>query len=158
VLSSTECYRLLKEVDITPVLEILADLKFVGSGDMAGASPSYVTIPSATLPDAVDHLVQSLGLGGSTHRRFFRRLEPGQGIPVHVDSWVPADANLRRFHLPIVSHPGIFMRWPDDHEQVYLMPGFLYEVRYDRLYEVVNRTTSERIHLQIDQIGATIGD
>mgnify|MGYP001577012541 FL=1 len=56
-----------------------------------------------------------------------------------------------------MSHPDIVMRWPDDEVEVHLAPGYLYEVRYDRLHEVVNTTASARIHLQIDQIGATIG-
>ena len=156
MLASTECYRRLTPVDITPLLEALSALQFVRAGNMAGAPPALVTIPSAELPATVTRFVESLGLGGVTHRRFFRRLKPGQGIPQHTDSWIPAGSNLQRFQVPVVSHPEILMRWPEDGIEYHLEPGYLYEVRYDRPHEVVNETTSERIHLQIDQIGATI--
>ena len=156
MLASTECYRLVKPVNIAPLLAALFALQFVRAGNMAGAAPALVTIPGAELPETVTRFVEGLELGGATHRRFFRRLEPGQGIPRHVDSWIPPGSNIQRFQVPVVSHPEIVMRWPDDGAEAHLAPGFLYEVRYDRLHEVVNETASERIHLQIDQIGATI--
>ena len=156
MLASAECYRLVKPVNIAPLLAALDALQFVRAGNMAGAAPALVTIPSAELPETVTRFVAGLGLGGRTHRRFFRRLEPGQGIPLHVDDWIPVASNLRRFQVPVVTHPEIIMRWPYDGVEAHLAPGFLYEVRYDRHHEVVNTTASERLHLQIDQIGATI--
>ena len=156
MLASTECYRLVAPVDIAPLVAALPTLQFVCAGNMAGDGPCFVTIPGAELPETVTRFVEGLGLGGETHRRFFRRLEPGQGIPRHVDSWIPTNSNIQRFQVPVVSHPSIVMRWPEDGVEIHLAPGFLYEVRYDRPHQVVNETTSERIHLQIDQIGATI--
>ena len=158
MLASRECYRRIKAVDIAPLLAALPQLRFMGLGNMGvGQPPCFVTLPDAPVPDEVDRFIQELGLGGSTYRRFFRRLSAGQGIAPHVDDWVPADAGIRRFQVPITSHPEIVMRWPEVATWVHLEPGFLYEVRYDRQHEVVNRTDAERIHLKIDQIGATIG-
>ena len=156
MLASTECYRRLTPVDITPLLGALPALQFVRAGNMAGAGPCFVTIPGAELPETVTRFVEGLGLGGETHRRFFRRLEPGQGIPRHVDSWIPVDSNIRRFQVPILSRPEILMRWPDDGIETHLEVGWLWEVRYDRPHEVLNPTPYERVHLQVDQIGATI--
>ena len=156
MLASAECYRLVKSVDITSLLAALDSLQFVCAGNMAGAPPAFVTIPGAELPATVTRFVEGLGLGGETHRQFFRRLEPGQGIPRHVDSWIPPGSNIQRFQVPVVSHPEIIMRWPEDGVETHLEPGWVYEVRYDRPHEVVNATSSKRIHLQIDQVGATI--
>jgi hypothetical protein len=107
-------------------------------------------------PIELQMLLRSLRLGGRTERCFGRKLMPHQGIAPHIDDWIPAEKDWRRFQLPLVSHPDIIMRWPDDGIQVHLEPGFLYEVRFDRLHEVVNPTDCERTHFQIDQVGATI--
>ena len=87
---------------------------------------------------------------------FCRKLGPRQGIAPHVDAWMPGEADWRRFQVPLVSDPRIIMRWPDDGVELYLEPGWLYEVRFDRMHEVVNGADIERIHLQIDQVNATI--
>ena len=47
------------------------------------------------------------------------------------------------------------MRWPAADVEVYLEPGFLWEVRVDCEHEVINDADVERIHIQIDQAGAT---
>ena len=99
-------------------------------------------------------MVLGLNLGGETHRVFLRKLENGQCIPPHIDSWVPK--GWSRFHIPLISHSDIKMRWPMDNIEVHLEPGYLYEVRVDRLHEVINPTNCERIHIQIDQINTTI--
>jgi hypothetical protein len=101
-------------------------------------------------------LVESLDLGGTLARAVLRRLSPRQSIPPHVDDWMPAEADWRRFQVPLITHPDVVMRWPDDGVSVHLEPGFLYEVRYDRAHEVVHGAECERIHLQIDQVDATI--
>jgi hypothetical protein len=80
-----------------------------------------------------------------------RKLGPHQGMAPHVDQWMPKEADWHRYQVPLVTHPDIVMRWPDDGIEVHLMPGRLYEIRFDRLHEVVNPTPYERIHLQIDQ-------
>lgn len=135
-----------------PALAVLGALHFTDTQKCT----AWVTDHSAPPPGPVDRLVDGLNLGGTRMRMFCRKLMPGQGIAAHVDNWIPADQHWRRFHVPLTSHPEIMMRWPDDNVSVNLAPGWLYEVRVDRLHEVVNDTNSERIHIQIDQMGATI--
>ena len=155
----SEVYKRIMAVNILPVLAVMDRLQFVdicvGSTDPKHP-PCAVVPPSVRLPDEVSHLVQSCGLGGTPHRVFLRKLYPHQGIPPHVDDWIPADSGIRRFHVPLTSHPEIKMRWPADDIEAHLAPGWLYEVRFNRTHEVVNNTDSERIHIQIDQVGATI--
>ncbi len=153
------CYRLIKAVDISSVLAALPQLQFVAVNIMSvdpAKSPCAVVPPGSTLPDAVPQFVEGLGLGGITKRILFRKLAPHQGMPPHTDKWMPAEANWRRFQVPLVTHPDVLMRWPDDGVEVHLAPGFLYEVRFDRLHEVINHTDIARVHLQIDQVDATI--
>jgi hypothetical protein len=110
----------------------------------------------AHFPPEVHALIGALDLGGHLARAVIRKLTPRQSIPPHVDAWMPQEANWRRFQVPLVSHPDIRMRWPDDGVDVYLEPGYLYEVRFDRMHEVVHGADVERIHLQVDQVDATI--
>ena len=157
---SLECYRLIKPVAIQPILDILDRLPFFmanvgGSPDDPKRMPCFVVLKSEFPPEIWD-LIHGLNLGGELARAVLRKLTPGQNIPPHIDEWMPEEVNWRRFQIPITSHPDIKMRWPDDGIEVHLEPGNLYEVRFDRLHEVVNPTDHERIHLQIDQIDATI--
>ncbi len=96
-------------------------------------------------------------LGGTPYRRFCRKLLPRGGIKPHIDNTTSGRGLvIRRFQVPVVTHPEIVMRWPDDDAEVHLEPGWIWEVRFDRIHEVVNNTDSERIHIQIDQMEATI--
>lgn len=147
-----ECYRRVKPVNIVPTLGVIDQLEFSDSGGKC----AWVTSPGSVAPRQMVVLLQSLRLGGTPKRVFCRKLMPGQPILPHVDDWVPAEWNMRRFHVPLTSHPDIVMRWPDDNQEVYLEPGYLWEVRVDRLHEVVNSAPIERIHIQIDQANATI--
>lgn len=151
-LASTAVYQRLRAVDIAPVLAALDGFKFHDTGNVCG----WVTDHTSPHPPALSALADDLALGGVEARMFCRKLMAGQGIAPHVDAWVPADQNWRRFQVPLVSHRDIRMRWPDDDAEVHLEPGYLYEVRFDRLHEVVNDTDAERIHIQIDQMNATI--
>lgn len=142
----------MKAVDIAPVLAALSEFRFHDTHKWT----AWVTDHNSAPHPALAAFVDSLELGGVQMRLFCRKLMPGQNIPPHTDSWIPADQNWRRFQVPLVSHPDIKMRWPDDAIEVHLAPGYLYEVRFDRKHEVVNQTDSERIHIQIDQMAATI--
>lgn len=106
------------------------------------------------IPDWVSLFVRRLGLPGIVERTFLRLLPPGQGIPPHVDPPLYTSPRIRqhRFHLPLVTHPDVVMRWPDEDVRVHLEKGWLYEVRFDRLHEVVNHAPINRIHLQIDTV------
>src|SRR6185436_135477 len=123
----------IKAVDISPIIEIVGGLPFVavnvGSTD-PGKSPCSVAF--GRLPAAVYAFVEGLKLGGETMRIVFRKLAPHQGMPPHIDSWMPDEVDWRRFQVPIVSHPDIKMRWPLAGVEEHLEPGFLYEVRFDR--------------------------
>lgn len=147
---TSERYRKLKPVEIGPVLSVIDRLGFVNSGGEC----AWVTDPESTAPEELLALVRGLRLGGTYKRVFCRKLMPHQGIPPHVDEWVPE--GWRRFQVPLTSHPDIKMRWPDDGVEVHLAPGWLWEVDFRRRHEVVNPTGSERTHIQIDQDGATI--
>ena len=158
MLEAHECYRNLGPVEIEPVVRELDALRFVDSGGVC----AWVTDPKSKAPASLVALVRSLGLGGRSARMFCRRLAPGQSIAPHADSEIQHEGSRlkagdwRRFHVPLKSHPQIKMRWPEDGQELHLEPGWLYEVRYDRTHEVVNPTLCERIHIQIDQVGATI--
>lgn len=157
-LAPSECYRNLGPVDLSAVLPDLAELRFVDSGGVC----AWVTDPQSRAPQSLLDLYHALALGGRPARLFCRRLAPGQSIAPHTDTEIkdPQGRTLRagewrRFQVPLVSHPAIRMRWPDDGIEAHLAPGWAYEVRYDRPHAVVNPTAHERIHLQIDQVGAT---
>ena len=157
-LRSDQCYQVCKPVNLGPVLSILDRLQFVfvnqGSTDV-NKTPARIVKPN-TFPAELNQLIADLGLGGRVGRYMIRELKPRQSIAPHVDAWMPSELNWRRFQLPITSHPDIVMRWPDDGVSLHLAPGWLYEVRFDRTHEVIHGADCERIHLQLDQVDATI--
>lgn len=159
-LRSDQCYQVIKPVNVEPVVAILDRLQFVSINYHLPTpdpnKPPCAIILENKFPPEIKQLIAELGLGGKPGRAILRRLDAGRGIPAHTDAWMPGEANWRRFQVPLVSHPDILMRWPDDGVEVHLVPGNLYEVRFDRAHEVVNPTDCARIHLQVDQIDATI--
>jgi hypothetical protein len=147
-----ECFRRIKPINLDPVLAVVCKLEFADSGGKC----AWVTKRGSIAPPELIMLVRDCGLGGEAKRLFCRKLMPRQCIAPHVDDWIPSEIDWRRFHIPLITHPSIVMRWPADEIEVHLEPGFLWEVRYDRLHEVVNNADCERIHVQIDQANATI--
>lgn len=156
MLGTGECYRLIKPVDIKAVLPELDGLPFFSSGQSAPGMYVCDVLVQSQFPPALRSLVDGLGLGGDTARAVLRRLAPRQSIPPHVDDWMPQEADWRRFQVPLVTDPSVIMRWPDDGQEVHLAAGWLYEVRFDRLHEVVNGWDGQRVHLQVDQVNATV--
>lgn len=153
MLRDNEAYRRIKPVDIASLQRVAHLLRFKDWGPPSGWLSDTNTVP----PPEFDRVVSRLGLGGKVYRQFCRKLMPGEGIAPHIDDWIAERGlDIRRFQVPVITHPDIVMRWPDDGVEVHLEPGWLYEVRFDRMHEVVNRTDCERIHIQIDQMGATI--
>jgi hypothetical protein len=148
-------YRAIKRVDLGPVLAVLGGLQFVSVNQSGGKYQCDVVLRSE-FPGALHRFIAELGLGGEQARAVLRRLAPRQGIPLHVDDWMPKEQDWRRFQVPLVTHPDIRMRWPEDDVDVHLEAGWLYEVRFDRPHEVVHGADCHRIHLQIDQVNATI--
>ena len=155
-LQEHEVYRLIKPVDLGPVLPSLAGLPFISVGHSDSSHYQCDVVLRAHLPSAVLALLERLELGGETARAVIRRLAPRQSIPPHTDQWMPAEADWRRFQVPLVTDPRIVMRWPDDGVALHLAAGNLYEVRFNRTHEVVNEADVARLHLQIDQVNATI--
>ena len=155
MLARHEVCRRIKPVDISPVSGLAGSLQFIYVNAGTGKYPCHVVVGTG-LPEEIKSFHEGLGLGGTLARLVLRKLMPGQSIPPHVDDWMPKERDWRRFQVPITSHPEIKMRWPDDGVEEHLAPGWLYEVRFDRTHEVVNPTDCERIHLQIDQVDATI--
>lgn len=153
-LQESEVYRRIKPVDLAPVLGVLDNVSYIRSGQ-TGRYAADVALQK-NLPGAFHRLLAGLELGGTTARAVLRRLAPRQDIPPHVDDWMPAETDWRRFQVPIVSDPLVVMRWPNDGVEVHLEPGWLYEVRYDRVHEVVHGADVARVHLQVDQVNATI--
>ena len=152
-------YRLIKPVDIGPVLRELDRLQFIDfAQDSHGKNPLTVVCQVVLdLPLEIKDFIKNLNLGGSLARAVIRKLPRNQGIPPHTDNCVPAEYNWRRFQLPIVTHPDIIMRWPDDRVELHLAQGVLYEVNVKSIHEIINNQNEiDRIHLQIDQINATI--
>ena len=149
-----EVYRQIKSLDIQPVLDVIDQLRFKDSKGVC----AWVSDPDVPAPEELLQLVRSCNLGGRYHRVYCRKLMPRQNIAPHVDDhkWLQL-GNFRRFQIPLISHPDIKMRWPNDNIEVWLEPGYLWEVRFNRLHEVVHNADCERIHIQIDQEDATIG-
>jgi hypothetical protein len=155
MLAHHEVFKRIKPVDIAPVLRVIDRLEFADSGGKC----AWVTKPGSVAPPELTELLQGLQIGGQARRVFCRKLMPGQGIAAHVDDYEAewkTGGPLRRFHVPLVSHPAVRMRWPAVGIEQYLEPGWLWEVRFDRLHEVVHEADVPRIHLQIDQVNATI--
>lgn len=152
MLAASEVCKRIKPVDLGPVLKVIDRLEFADSGGKC----AWVTKQGSVAPVELMALVNGLGIGGTTKRLFCRKLTPRQGIAPHVDDWMPEELLWRRFHVPLVTHPDIRMRWPADGVDVHLEPGWLWEVRFDRMHEVVHNADCDRIHIQIDQVNATI--
>jgi hypothetical protein len=157
-LGDNQCYQIVKAVDVSPVLVALDRLQFVGlPGDVRDPNkPACSVALSTKFPPEINAWIAGLGLGGEVGRAIFRKLAPGQNIPRHVDAWMPGELDWRRFQIPIVTEPGVVMGWPQDDVYVHLEPGLIYEVRYDRVHEVIHGGSGPRIHLQVDQVGASI--
>lgn len=155
-LAPDECWRLVGPVDIGPVLPGLAALEWFRSGQSSAAIYAADVVVQGGFSPELDAFLPVLQLGGKTARAILRRLGPRQSIPPHVDDWMPKEKTWRRFQVPLVSDPSVVMRWPDDGQELWLEPGFVYEVRFDRTHEVVNGWDGSRIHLQVDQTGAEI--
>ena len=155
MLAEHEVCKRIKLVDISPVLRVVDQLEFEDSGGKC----AWVTKRDSAAPRELQILLATLGLGGEARRVFCRKLPPRVGIAPHVDDYEAEwkiGGILRRFHIPLLSDPRVRMCWPNDGIEVYLEPGYLWEVRFDRLHEVIHEADSPRIHLQIDQVNATI--
>lgn len=148
-----EVYRRVGPVDISSLLKIVDTLAFEDTGNLNAQTTPAGSVPPSELVD----VIKQIPLGGHAIKWVCRKLAPYQGIALHDDCGVlKRIGDFRRFHIPIITHPYIMMHWPEDYVWFHLAVGWQYEIRIDRPHEVINDTGSERIHIQIDQIGATI--
>lgn len=133
--------RKLREVDTTAALALLPETQFRDTGGTNG----HIAFPPWLLP-----FVESLALDGKVNFAVVRKLPAYQGIPPHIDHGVPEINSGRRYHVPLVTHPLVTMRWPLDGEEHHLEAGWLYEVDYTKLHEIVHRAPIDRVHVQIN--------
>lgn len=136
--------RKLRQVDIAAALAALPATEFRDSGGTNG----HLAFPGWLLP-----FVESLALDGRVNFAVVRKLPAYQGIPPHIDHGVPQINSGHRYHVPLVTHRLVTMRWPEDGEEHHLEAGWLYEVDYTRLHEIVHRAPIDRIHVQVNVSG-----
>lgn len=141
--SNKGCYRKIRPVDISGILLKLPEVIFVDSGGENGwlARPAWVA-----------EFIASLQPEGKVTFTCLRKLPPYQSLSPHIDLWKNRPNTGQRFHVPLVTHPDVTMRWPDDGVEVHMEAGWLYEVCYTKLHEVVHRAPVERIHLHYNVI------
>src|SRR5689334_8950684 len=135
----------LRRVDISQALRELPSTVFVDTGGSNG---------HIARPYWLEGFVAPLKLGTVILAQI-RKLPAYQGIPAHIDSpsMNPALNAGRRYHVPLITHPLVTMRWPEDGEEHHLEAGWLYEVDYTRLHEIVHRAPVDRVHVQINVDG-----
>lgn len=140
-MQSSVCHRL-RRVDISLALARLPGVEFVDTRGTNGhlASPPWLAAFVADLDLGAVELV------------LLRKLPAFQGIPPHIDTVRGRGNHGRRFHVPLVTHPLVTMRWPADGEEHHLEAGWLYEVDYTRLHEVAHRAPVDRVHVQINTL------
>lgn len=143
-LSNNGCYTVYRPVDISSVLPKLAEVEFTNTGGTNG----WVAQPDWLLPFICGHLQPP----GDVTFICLRKLPPYQNIPPHIDSWRNRPNIGRRFHVPLLTHPDVTMRWPDDGVEVHMQAGWLYEVCYTKLHEVVHLAPIDRVHLHYNVV------
>jgi hypothetical protein len=137
-------YRKIRQVDITGILARLPEVNFVNTGGTNG----WVARPDWARP-----FVESLNPEGAVTFICLRKLPPYQNIPPHIDNWGNTPNRGKRYHVPLVTHPDVKMCWPDDGVSVHMEAGWLYEVCFLRLHEVVHLAPVDRIHLHYNVVG-----
>jgi len=137
-------HRKIKPVDVSVAIVKLVGVTWRDTGGTNG----WLADP---LPEWALELAKSLRLDGVILSVCLRKLPAGQGIPLHVDPKQHQSAKVieRRYHVPLVTHPLVTMRWPDEGEEVHMEAGWLYEVRIDRPHEIVHRGPVDRVHLVV---------
>jgi hypothetical protein len=130
--------------------------------DIAGCDLSGVTFRDSggtngwiaeSLPKWVEPFLSPLPLQGHITKITLRKLPAGQGIPPHIDPILNCHPRVteHRYHVPLVTHEAVTMRWPDDGVAVHLAAGCLYEVNHNgKIHEVCHLAPVDRVHLCID--------
>jgi len=138
-----KCYRKIRPIDISGPLSLLPTVNFVDTKGTNG----WVAKPDWLLP-----FIKTLEPPGKVTFICLRKLPPYQGIPPHIDLWGNTPNLGKRFHIPLITHPDVKMCWPDDGVEVHMEQGWLYEVDFLRLHEVVHLAPVDRIHLHYNVV------
>jgi aspartyl/asparaginyl beta-hydroxylase (cupin superfamily) len=81
-------------------------------------------------------------------RVMFTRLPPGQSIPRHSDTTGDYCKYYTRFHVPIISDPGVRFLCGD--ESAEMVPGEVWWTNISLPHSVVNDSPSHRVQLLVD--------
>jgi hypothetical protein len=143
MLDHGDCYTKHRPVDISGILPLLADVKFEDTHGPNGwiARPEWMA-----------EFIADLKPEGKVTFTLMRKLPAYQNLPPHIDSWGNVPNVGRRLHVPLVTHPDIKMRWPDDGVEVHMEAGWLWEVNYLKLHEVQHLAPVDRIHLHYNVV------
>lgn len=140
IVENKGCYRKIKPVDISGILPLLPEVQFE---DMR--VDGWIA-----RPDWLADFIAALEPEGKVTFTLIRKLPPFQNLPPHKDSWGNMPNTGGRFHVPLLTHPDVKMRWPEDDVEVHLEAGWLYEVNYLKLHEVQHRAPVDRVHLHFN--------
>jgi hypothetical protein len=92
----------------------------------------------------IKEIIESFG--GSLLKVRIMRLVKGKKIGTHKDAF--EDDNIIRFHIPIVTDPGVRFIVEDDDQ--HLQKGLMYWVNVRKSHHVNNKSQIDRIHLVFD--------
>lgn len=107
--------------------------------------------PSARLlPAAVDLslLVMALVRGEQLGRVMITRLSPGKSIAPHADVLGKYADFYTRYHIPLVSDPGVVFSVGD--ESINMEPGGIWWFNGHEYHNVVNNSARDRLNLIVD--------
>lgn len=133
----------IRQIDISDLIPRLETIAFINTGGTNG----WVAQPDWMLP-----FIRNISPDGEITFACIRKLPPYQNIPPHIDSWNNRPNVGKRFHIPLLTHPGVTMRWPDDNVEIHMEAGWLYEVCFRKLHEVVHLAPVDRIHLHYNVV------
>lgn len=114
------------------------------------ATPMRPSVHLAKMPYVQQVFAQFRTLMG---RARLLRLEPGDGVPLHVDNHYYWRTHTR-VHIPIVTDPGI--RFHAGNQSVHMAAGEAWTFSNWLPHTVVNETRTRRVHLTFDTYGSSV--
>jgi quercetin dioxygenase-like cupin family protein len=88
-------------------------------------------------------------VGGRPARAMLVKLNPGGRVAPHTDIGIYAQAT-ERFHLPVITNPGAWMRWGS--ERYHFAPGTVFAFDKHVEHEAGNDGAEARLHLIVDVV------
>jgi hypothetical protein len=134
-------------VDVDDVLVRFSDTADEKIGDqlMCSWTDSAAKVPSCR---AICMALMATVSGEQLGRVLITRLAPGKTIRPHADLIGEYAHFYTRFHVPIMSKPGVLFRAGD--ETVNMAPGEIWWFNGHLEHEVINNSDADRINLIID--------